>query len=293
MTFLLLMIAASLTSLASPAPSVTGVKIVTRQVTGGFTDMRTEYLTADRLRNEWQSQLGDRQGPQMASIIQRGEHNRVFVLDLQAHEYMAYETDARGITVGAHSRPMIPSGGTLEIWIENIDTGERKEIFGHTARHIITKEKRVAGPGACSRGSESETDGWYIDSSIMPEWRQPKKTGSGVVVALVTAAGNDNCLNKMDTISVHRSGVEPGLPVKVSTTLKSEMTRSDGSQRGIVSTWGSEVVELKEGPLDPALFEVPSDFHRVDSLRNWAASVPKKPLSGWEWFKAKLEDLFR
>src|SRR5690348_12154714 len=224
MTFLLLLIAASLTSLA-PAPSVSGVKIVTRQVTGGLTDTRTEYLTADRLRNEWQTQNGDRQGPQMASIIQRGDRNRVFVLDLQAREYMAYETDSRGITIGARSRAMAPSGGTLDIWIENVDTGERKDFFGHVARHIITREKRVAGPGACSRGSESETDGWYIEPSIMPEWRQPKKTGSGVVVALVTAAGNENCLNKMDKIEVHRTGFEPGFPVKVSTTLKSEITR--------------------------------------------------------------------
>lgn len=292
MTFLLMLIAASLTSLA-PAPSVTGVKIVTRQVTGGLTDTRTEYLTADRLRNEWQTQSGDRQGPQMASIIQRGDRNRVFVLDLQAREYMAYETDSRGITIGARSHAMAPSGGTLDIWIENVDTGERKDFFGHVARHIITKEKRVAGPGACSRGSESETDGWYIEPSIMPEWRQPKKPGAGVVVALVTAAGNENCLNKMDKIEVHRTGVEPGFPVKVSTTLNSEMTRGDGSQRALVSTWGSEVVELKEGPLDPALFEVPADFRRVDALKSWAAAVPRKPLSGWDWLRAKLEEFFR
>ena len=63
-------------------------------------------------------------------------------------------------------RPMVDSGGTLKIWIENIDTGERKEIFGHTARHIITREKRIAGPGACSKPSLSETDGWYIDGSV-------------------------------------------------------------------------------------------------------------------------------
>ncbi len=290
--FLLLLL--SLTSLASPPPAMNGVKIVTRQVAGGFVDTRTEYLTEDRLRNEWQTQMGDHQGPPMASIIQRGEHNRVFVLDLQAHEYMTYETDLHGAAVGANSRPVMSSGGTLQIWIENIDTGERKEMFGHMARHIITREKRIAGPGACSRDSESETDGWYIDSSIMPEWRQPKKGATGVVVASVMMAGNDNCLNKMDKLEVHRTGVEPGFPLQVATTLKSEVTRGDGSQRGIVSTWGSQVVEFKEGPLDPALFEVPSDFRRVEQLRTWVAAVaPKKQLSGWDWFKEKLEEWFK
>jgi len=281
----------AMTSLAAPPPGVNGVKIVTRQVTGGFTDTRTEYLTADRLRNEWQ--MGDGQGPLMASIVQRGDHNRVFVLDLQAHEYMTYETDARGTALGANGKPLAPSGGTLKILIENIDTGERKDIFGHIARHVITREKRIAGPGACSHGSESETDGWYIDTEIMPEWRQPRRHGPGVVVAAVMSAGNDACFNKMDKIEVHRTGDEPGFPIKVTTTLKSDLPRGDGTPRSIVSTWGSEVVELQAGPLDPALFEVPSDFRQVPRLRTWTASTPQRQLTGWEWFKEKVQELFR
>ncbi len=168
------------TTFTSPGASVDGVKIVTRQVTGGFTDTRTEYLAADRLRNEWQSQMRDNSGPPMATIILRGERDRVFMLDLTAHQYVTYETDSRGAAL--QPRPTIDSGGTLRISIENIDTGERKEIFGHIARHIITREKRTVSAGACSKPSMSETDGWYIDNTIMPEWRQPKKNTFGVVV---------------------------------------------------------------------------------------------------------------
>ncbi len=163
-----------LSTFTSPGPSVNGVKIVTRQVTGSFTDTRTEYLAPDRLRNEWQSQMRDHIGPPMATIILRGEHNRIFVLDLQAREYTTYESDARGTTVGIRPKPTVDSGGTLQIWLENIDTGERRDIFGHTARHIITRERRIAGPGACSKPSQSETDGWYIDGAVLPEW--PRKS---------------------------------------------------------------------------------------------------------------------
>src|ERR1044071_3521818 len=85
-----------LSTLIPSGPSVNGVKIVTRQVTGSFTDTRTEYLAPDRLRNEWQSQMRDRTGPPMATIILRGERERVFMLDLAAHEYITYETDSRG-----------------------------------------------------------------------------------------------------------------------------------------------------------------------------------------------------
>ena len=85
---------------AFPTPTVNGVKIVTRQVTAGMADTRTDYVTADRLRSEWQS-MPNRPGPSMASIIQEGERQKVFVLDLQAHEYVTYETDSRGVALGA------------------------------------------------------------------------------------------------------------------------------------------------------------------------------------------------
>src|SRR5260221_710489 len=267
------------TTLISPNPSVNGIKIVTRQVTGGFTDTRTEYLAPDRLRNEWQSQMRDSGGPTMATIILRGERDRVFMLDLNAHEYVTYETDPRGSSVAMRSRPVVDSGGTLTIWIDTVDTGERKELFGHTARHIITHEKRIAGPGACSKPSVSETDGWYIDGAVMPEWRRQKNTVGVVVASEVSAGSNDKCLNKMDKIEVHRTGVETGFPVKVTTTLRSEVTQADGTPRMLSSTWGLEVVELKEGPLELSLFDVPKDFRRVEFLRSWAAPPPRQ-LSG-------------
>jgi hypothetical protein len=277
----------------APGSSVDGVKIVTRQVTGGFTDTRTEYLAADRLRNEWQSQMRDGNSPPIATIILHGDRDRVFMLDMTAHEYVTYETDIRSTNVGAKRKPMTDSGGTLQIWIDNTDTGERKEVFGHIARHIITREKRTVSAGACSKPSMTETDGWYIDDSVLPQWRQQKKNTLGVVVALdVSATSSDKCADKMDKIEVHRTGAETGFPIKITTTLQSEITQADGSPHTISSTWGSEVVELKEGPLDLALFDVPKDFQRVDSLRNWAAKTPRQQ-TNWEWFKEKVQELFR
>jgi hypothetical protein len=282
------------TTFTPPGPSVDGVKIVTRQVTGSSTDMRTEYLAADRLRNEWQTQARDGNGPNMATIILRGERDRIFMLDLTAHEYVTYETTPRGTAAALRLRPMMDSGGTLQISIDNIDTGERKEIFGHIARHIITREKRVPSEGACSKASISETDGWYIDSSIMPAWQQPKKNtfATLVVASEVSAGSNDKCANKMDKIQVHRTGAETGFPIKVTTTLQSEITAPDGSSHMLSSTWGSEVMELKEGPLELTLFDVPKDFQQVASLRNWTAKPPAE-ITGWEWFKEKVQEWLR
>jgi len=277
-----------------PDVSLNGVKIVTRQVTGSFSDTRIEYLTSNRLRSEWQTHLGDRSGPTMASIVQRGNTNRVYVLDLQAHQYVTYETDSQGSAMGVRPRPVTYSDGILQIWIDTVDTGERQGMFGHTARHIITHEKRVATPGACSRSSESKTDGWYIDESVMPEWRWPKKSnGGGVVVATLVAFGDSRCQDKVDRMDIHRAGVDPGFPLKMTTTMTSEVPDPDGNKRTISSTWGSEVTELQEGPLDPSLFEVPTDFHRVEALKDWYAPAPRHQLTGWEWFREKLEEIFR
>ncbi|HYX53283.1 MAG TPA: hypothetical protein VE783_07510 [Candidatus Limnocylindrales bacterium] len=279
----------SITPLVMPGAGINGVKIVTRQVSGGMTDVRTEYMTPDKLRSEWQTPIGDKSGPAMASIVYRGERERVYVLDLQAHEYITYEHGSPAINT--HSMPS--SGGVLRILIEYIDTGERKVIFGHMARHVLTHEKRYVTAGACSQPSESETDGWYIEPSVMPDWRQ-KKNGVGVVVASVVSTSPSNrCQDKTDHVEVHVTGAEPGFPVKVSTTLKSQIPGRDGTSRPLESTWGSEVVEMKEGPLDPALFDIPGDFKLVQSLRNWAvASTPKRELAGWEWVKAKLQEMF-
>lgn len=292
---LFLIILLSLNSMVFPGPAVNGVKIVTRQVTGGFTDMRTEYLTPDRMRNEWQTHAGAWSGPAMASIIQRGEHDRVYVMDLQAKEYVTYETDMHGKPVTPNSKAVADSGGTLQIWTTSTDTGERKTFFGRTAHHIITRERRIASPGACSLGSDSETDGWYLDSSVVPEWGQPKTNAYGVVVAsVVSAEPTTNCLNKMDNIELHRTGVEPGFPVKVTTTVRSQVPGRNGAMRMLASTWGSEILELKQGPLDASLFQVPSDFRQVDNLKSWIPAIPpRQQLTGWEWFKAKLEEFFK
>ncbi|HEX5435193.1 MAG TPA: hypothetical protein VFY05_13215 [Candidatus Angelobacter sp.] len=291
---LFLFIILSLNSMVFPSPAVDGVKIVTRQVTGGFTDLRTEYLTPDRMRNEWQTRAGEWSGPPMASIVQRGQHDHVYVMDLQAHEYVTYETDSLAGPVRSQSKPVANSGGTLQILTNSVDTGERKKFFGRIARHIITRERRIPSPGACSLGSESQTDGWYLDASSVPEWSQPK-SGYGVVIASVVAAEPaTNCQDKMDKIDVHHTGVDLGFPVKVTTTVQSQVPGRNGKLRMLASTWHSEILELNQGPLDPALFQVPANFRQVASLKSWIPALPpSQELTGWEWLKAKLQEFFK
>jgi hypothetical protein len=47
------------------------------------------------------------------------------------------------------------------------DTGERKQMFGYTARHLIMTMESESSPDACSvTKSKMQFDGWYIDAAF-------------------------------------------------------------------------------------------------------------------------------
>lgn len=267
-----------LLSLAVPSKN-NDLKIVIRESFSlGQTITSTQYLSSSNSRFEWANGPANVAGHRIADIVHYGETiNQRFMLDLDAHEYVFFETDKKGIKSGNQGIQLKHSGGTLAIWIESSDTGERRQMFGHLARHIITRERRVPGSGSCSSSSESQTDGWYIDYSSFPDWRRPS-----LGTFFVTAG---SCLDK---IEVHRSGVELGFPLKVSTTLRDNLP---GPQPKTITNLSTlEVVEFTEAPLDPALFVVPSDFRRVPDLT--CMRKPQRNLTAWEKFKTWLSDVF-
>src|SRR5262249_30882860 len=208
--------------------------------------------------------------------------------DVQAREYVTYDNHG---ALGAKGHSPADSGGVLQIWIDISDTGERQEMFGRMARHIITREKQIATPGACSRSSESETDGWYIEDSALPEWHRQKKNSNTVTIPIIFSVSS--CSGKTDKYEFHRTGLDPGFPLKVTTTTRFEAPDRDGVPRLMASISGSEVMEFRESQLDPALFQLPADFRRVEALKNWYSAPPRHELTGWEWLKQKLQEIFR
>ena len=112
------------------------IKIVTRKsFWEGPVYVSTEYMTATALRTEY-----IRDDHHFATIVlHRDTMDQTFItLDLDAHDYIV--TKPRGPIAGPTRVPVKDTGSTLDIWIESTDTGERKEMFGHTARHVVTKE---------------------------------------------------------------------------------------------------------------------------------------------------------
>ena len=268
----------SLLILQAPSSSSSDLKIVVQYSFRGSTSISTEYFSGLRYRQQSDARMDNIEGHHIARVVlHRDVTNLNFLLDLDAHEYTAFETDQRGIAVGAKSLPVERKKGTVDLWIESTDTGERQEMFGYTARHIITREQRIPGPGSCSLPSESTMDGWYIDYSFLPEWRQPR----GQAFNVIGCAG--------DRPQVHRSGPTLGFPIKVVTTL--QQTGADSKTPAITNTM--EVVELSHAPLDPALFEIPADFRQVKELTSMNRPTNRPTLTAWYRFKNWLADVFR
>ena len=146
----------------------------------------------------------------------------------------------------AERAPEARRGGVVNVTNTVTDTGERKELFGFTARHIKTSMVWEPSPDACDpESSRIETDGWYIDFSYdfdCPGQREIPKTP--------WVRQRPGCQDEIRTKTV--GSAKLGFPVLLTTT----MHHKDGT----TTTTTQEVVELARTPLDAALFDIPAGY---------------------------------
>ena len=138
-------------------------------------------------------------------------------------------------------------GGVVEYVSSVIDTGERKEMFGFTARHIKSSTSIIAGPDSCHPGSHKyELDGWYIDLSV--DFNCEINKAQTIPTARQTRPG---C---RDQIKMRREGNgKLGYPLI-------ETTKMYGENGQVMMTQTKEVIELSRASLDLALFDIPAGY---------------------------------
>ena len=285
---------------APASPAAPGIKMTIRfSAPGGLASERTEYIQADRSRTEYRSTTGRQTrpggamqidyGPRMASM-QRCDLGQAFDLNLDDRQYTVApypplpltreQTKARGLTTEPRYLSDKP---TLKDEITVLDTKERKNFFGHRARHVITTRRLIPLQGSPSQPSESVTDGWYIDlnTQLSCDRRLPS---SGHAYALIVP-GNQPMERR--TI-VAKGKMQTGFPVEVKITTRSTMVLPDRTKKELTSIYEIQVTELEEKPLDPALFDVPPGFTKVSAIQR----DPHLSLSGWaaikQWFSNAL-----
>jgi hypothetical protein len=249
------------------------------------------YIQADRKREEHQGSCEYRLrphgrtirclGPRMA-VITRCDLEQRFELNLDDREYSAGPLPPHPATrdewlAGARSSGQASTRRepTVLVETETVDTGERRNWFGHIGRRVIATRRVVPLKGAKRGPSESKSDGWYIDldrallcTSCDPWWRRsgpwPHTFGS------VHRQGEEGDVPAFKDIGSPEMG--HAVSVSVRWTSHDAIALPDGSKRPHTSVSEMQVTDLSTAAIDPSLFEIPAGFTLVERIRQ--APVP-------------------
>jgi len=235
---------------------------------GGFVD-NVLYLKGTRQREEMNRTPRGGRALDVAFLFQCDQKQFIW-LDFTNRQYAVHSGGEPAAAVMAFNEPQsapspavaaklaaIKWRGLLTETTTVTDTGERREMFGFTARHLKIETVWQAEPQSCDGPiARRETDGWYITLlygiDCLPDI-------SGTINRGVSFP-QSRCLNHYlsHRYRYERKQVGPsqlGFPLKETTTLYGD--------RGLMEEVRTEVLELSTAPLDDALFEVPGDYTRT------------------------------
>ncbi|MDT7603687.1 MAG: hypothetical protein QOF61_1684 [Acidobacteriota bacterium] len=271
------LLCASATLCAATAAARADVKVRWRSTAEPGYEV-TLYLKGSSQRRELKS---TQPGGLNSAFVDDCARHQVIWLDPINRRYNVIDGGTPAAAFSAFNEPQFPPydlpkmKGTFTETTAVTDTGERREMFGFTARHLKTVTTWTVAPDSCETGAARiETDGWYIDLLYGVDC-SPDLSGA-TSRTLVDLAGN-RCLGKRlmsDRYLFRRQYTGEGhfgFPL-------SETTRTYDS-RGRVKTVTQEVFELSTGQLDDALFSVPAGYTRYEPRVRGKPSAISRALS--------------
>jgi len=238
---------------AQQKPAATDLKIKYKQTTSGQSFESTTMLKGQRERGEMRMGYMD-----MINITQC-DLKRTIQVSNNARKYvitpMAVTTTsaAPASTPAPSTAQPTRAGGVVTYTTTSTDTGERKEMFGFTARHLKTSTVIESSPDACNVVNQRiDTDGWYIDFSFGLQC----DLGQAQTSNQPTAAGG--CRDRYQFKNV--GTVKKGYPLIETMTMY-------GADGQVTTTTTKEVLELSREPLDAALFDIPAGYTEAASAQ--------------------------
>lgn len=221
---------------APPAPQDLTVKM--RYVSAeGTTTTSTVSMKGQHQRIDY--------GPDMAVLQQCGVDRIVQINDLNKKFLTVEKRQDEGADPGAKSPK---KGGTITYTTTTIDTGERKTLFGVTARHMKTVLAKTATPDACDkRTGRVETDGWFID---------PPAAACVAAARPVAATTAEDCRDAVAYVDSDAPAI--GYPLAYSVT--------NAGDDGKTSTMSMEATDFVKSNLPDSLFVVPEGYTAAANL---------------------------
>ena len=241
--------------------AVTGIasadtKIKSRQTSGGQTYENTSYIKGKRQRSETNN-------GQMI-VIQQCDLRRNIQIMPAAKAYMIQPYDET--PTGTPTNPgatrhgtAATKGGVVTSTVTTKDTGERKQMFGYTARHIITTMEMKSSPDACSTvDNNMKIDGWYIDAAFALD------CDSNRAYAAPMPKAGGGCRDRYETKTIGMA--KKGFPV----WEKMTMIGPNGTETFSTT---NEVIEFSQATLDDSLFDVPEGYREVQDFASAFAAA--------------------
>lgn len=226
----------------APPPPPTDVHYKTKYTTGDQVTESTTFITNQRERYE----LGD------IILIKQRDQKRNVEISRSANTYVVIPDDAP-----AQAPPAPRPPGVVNVTVSITDAGDRKDVFGQTARHVRTSIDRIPDAGACDQSRiRTEIDGWYIDMpKVMAAAPEPVKgPATGCADEIKTAASGDAKLL--------------GFAISYRTTLTDLADKETAPSESSM-----DVSELEVLKLDAALFEIPANLAAVADLRAFTKAI--------------------
>jgi len=233
-------------SISVSSTALADVKIKTKQTIGAQSVENTVYIKGKRERTETGNGT-------MVNITQC-DLKRGVQMNPAAKTYLINEF-VQAIQTGQTSAPasndgVVQAGGKVTTTITTKDTGERKQMFGYVAKHLIITMETVSSPDACTpNNTKMQMDGWYIDADFVLDCDYGQKAA-----AYNPYARKGGCQDKYEVKQV--GAAKRGFPV----IEKMSMFDQNGKE---TYSFTNEVVELSKVTLDASLFDIPSDYRQV------------------------------
>ena len=236
-------------------------KTRTKTTASGQSFESTSYLKGSRQRTE--------QGGTGMSMINQCDLKRIIQLNDKAKTYMIVSTgrdsqkpaqtpNANDTSAQPNTqRPDGRKGGVVTYTTTLTDTGERKQIFGLTARHIKSSLTVESSPDACNPTKmKMETDAWYVDFS---DGLNCQADGG---YAPQFQGSKPNCEDEIRQKTIGNAKL--GYPVWQQITMYGE----DGTQ----SVMTIEVIELERTTLEASLFEIPPGYTEAKTFQEFVGA---------------------
>ena len=246
--------------------AITGdFKITYKTSVAGQSMQSTTMIKGQRERSETSMP-----GYSTVSITQCDMKRTIQVND-QARKYLITPMDDGSSSASTStSAPMTSTpttrGGVVTTTVNTVDTGERKEIMGHNARHIKRTTIMESSPDACSpQKLRIETDGWYINLEYGLNCPANRASDWG------SAATSGGCRDRYVYKTTGPANI--GYPLQETTT----MYGPDGS---VTMTTTKEVVEISRQPLEAALFDIPTGYTQASSQQDMYSTPSMNDMTG-------------